>query len=400
MARPKKTKRPDPIVLGSGKTTFATAYANRPPTKKNPNWSWKMVYNDGHSTKPKAESIGRMSEAQVEKELQYRYREYKPSVLTTDGSHIRTVADLLRAWYAGAIEPKGPDSRVRDEYKLSGYTLRNYQTACKQLMTYAGDMKLKSLTTGAMDQLLLNLQQVYASRTIVHLVKVFKLAVKWGKRNCIEIAGVEFNVKRPAPGECYANNHRTPSHEVVEKLYNSLRKSKLKVAVLIGWKTGGRIGEINGLSWGDIAQDEDGYWVHLKGKTGSYRHPLNKDDYKMIVAHRPKGASDDAPVFKGGGSQSSALSRACTLREIEPFTFHGLRRLRCDDLQRAGVEPSVYARVMGHSVKVAMEAYRQPNANDLQSVVKSGGLRGRLVDLGLSEVEALEILRGALQSGD
>ena len=69
MARPKKTKRPDPIVLGSGKTTFATAYANRPPTKKNPNWSWKMVYNDGHSTKPKSESIGRMSEAQVEKEL-------------------------------------------------------------------------------------------------------------------------------------------------------------------------------------------------------------------------------------------------------------------------------------------------------------------------------------------
>ncbi len=192
MARPKKTKRPDPIVLGSGKTTFATAYANRPPTRKNPNWSWKMVYNDGSSAKPKSESIGRMSEAQVEKELQYRYRDHNPSALTTDGSHIRTVAELLRAWYVGVIEPLGPDSRVRDEYKYSGYTLRNYQGACKQLMTHAGDMKLKSLTTGAMGQLLLQLQERYAIRTILHLVKVFKLAMKWGKHNGIEIPDVEF----------------------------------------------------------------------------------------------------------------------------------------------------------------------------------------------------------------
>ena len=59
----------------------------------------------------------------------------------------------------------------------------------------------------------------------------------------------------------------------------------------------------------------------------------------------------------------------------------------------------MYARVMGHSVKVAMEAYRQPSAVDLQSVVNGGGLKGRLVDLGLSEMEALEILRGAVETG-
>jgi integrase len=396
MARPKQSKRPDPVVLASGRTTFATAYANRPPTKKNPNWSWKMVYNDGSSAKPKAESIGRMSVAEVEKELQRRYREYRPSALTTDGSHIRTVADLLRAWYAGAVEPRGPNSRVRDEYKLSGYTLRNYRTACKQLVAHAGGMKLKALTTGSMDQLLLNLQQFYASRTIVHLAKVFKLAVKWGKRNGIEIPDVEFNVKRPAPGESYSNNHRTPTHEEVEKLYGSLRRSALKVAVLIGWKTGGRIGEISGLCWGDIVQDVDGCWVHLKGKTGAYSHPLSLGDYGMITAHRPEGASDDAPVFKGGrGSQSSALSRACTLRGIDPFTFHGLRRLRCDDLQRAGVEPSVYAAVMGHSVKVAMEAYRQPSMQDLQSALRrrAGSLERALAELGMTGAEALRVLQ-------
>ena len=59
MARPKKTKRPDPIILASGKTTFATAYANRPPTKKNPNWSWKMVIHSDEAEKNSV-SLGRL----------------------------------------------------------------------------------------------------------------------------------------------------------------------------------------------------------------------------------------------------------------------------------------------------------------------------------------------------
>ena len=44
----KKTKnnqppKPEPIKIGTSQRTYATAYANRPPTKRMDIWSWKMV---------------------------------------------------------------------------------------------------------------------------------------------------------------------------------------------------------------------------------------------------------------------------------------------------------------------------------------------------------------------
>ena len=36
--------KPEPIKLGTSRRTYATAYANRPPTKRMNNWSWKMVH--------------------------------------------------------------------------------------------------------------------------------------------------------------------------------------------------------------------------------------------------------------------------------------------------------------------------------------------------------------------
>ena len=46
--------------------------------------------------------------------------------------------------------------------------------------------------------------------------------------------------------------------------------------------------------------------------------------------------------------------------------MHGLRRLRSDTLFRSNIEPAVYEALMGHSVKIALEAYRRPNLEDLK----------------------------------
>ena len=102
---------------------------------------------------------------------------------------------------------------------------------------------------------------------------------------------------------------------------------------------------------------------------------------------------------------SPQLLKSCKSRGIEPFTIYGLRRLRVDTLQRQGIEPAVYERIMGHSMRIAQEIYRTTNDADLQGTLvdKADGsskdgmkaevlLAGLIGKLGLSLEEALERL--------
>jgi hypothetical protein len=99
------------------------------------------------------------------------------------------------------------------------------------------------------------------------------------------------------------------------------------------------------------------------------------------------------------------LLKSCKSRGIEPFTIYGLRRLRVDTLQRQGIEPAVYERIIGHSMRIAQEIYRTTNDADLQGTLvdKADGsskdgmkaevlLAGLIGKLGLSLEEALERL--------
>ena len=89
------------------------------------------------------------------------------------------------------------------------------------------------------------------------------------------------------------------------------------------------------------------------------------------------------------------------------MVLYGLCRLRVDTLQRQGIEPAVYERIMGHSMRIAQEIYRTTNDVDLQGtlVEKTGEssddgtktevlLAGLIGKLGLSLEEALVRLMG------
>ena len=85
--------------------------------------------------------------------------------------------------------------------------------------------------------------------------------------------------------------------------------------------------------------------------------------------------------------------------------MYGLRRLRVDTLQRQGIEPAVYERIMGHSIRMAQEIYRTTNDADLQDIlevkikkeqqpVSKDVLSTLIGKLGLSLEEALMRLMG------
>ena len=50
--------KPEPIKLGTARTNYATAYANRPPTKRLSCWSWKMCIHE--KRKQQFLSLGRL----------------------------------------------------------------------------------------------------------------------------------------------------------------------------------------------------------------------------------------------------------------------------------------------------------------------------------------------------
>jgi hypothetical protein len=99
---------------------------------------------------------------------------------------------------------------------------------------------------------------------------------------------------------------------------------------------------------------------------------------------------------------SATLVVACEKREIEPFTFHGLRRLMTDTCQRRGVDVGTYAALMGHTAEEALRHYRQPTVDDLRGALikirrrQAGpGILAWLEKAGMTEEEAVGVLEGA-----
>ena len=98
----KKTKtnnppKPEPIKLGTSRRTYATAYANRPPTKRMDNWSWKMViYSD--ELEKNSVILGRLAIRDVRKKMEQIYKEQQPQVYANEVEK-QSFVDLMEMWY-------------------------------------------------------------------------------------------------------------------------------------------------------------------------------------------------------------------------------------------------------------------------------------------------------------
>ena len=95
---------------------------------------------------------------------------------------IATVEQLMQAWFDHSIRTRGPESKLREEYRLSRFTVRNYETCVKQIVGAAGKLKLKDLNTKRIQQIRVKLQEKYAPRTIHLCLSRLKHAIAWDGR--------------------------------------------------------------------------------------------------------------------------------------------------------------------------------------------------------------------------
>ena len=363
--------KPEPIKLGTSRRTYATAYANRPPTKRMETWSWKMVIHSDEVEKNSV-SLGRLAIRDVRKKMEQVYKEQQPQVYANEVEK-QSFVDLMEMWYLDVVAPRLPEAKIRDEFKLSKRTVLNYQQGIKNLGKVAKDLLVAELNEKSAQALVRGLQLKYAPRTVQLHATTLRQILLWAwKKQKIDVQ-ITVITKRPKGEKGYVNNRRTPTDADVEKLLASLGICSLKKMVYIGWKTVARTGEICDLTWADVYNNASGYWIRFSGKTGTRKCPITEDVYCEI--HRLKKDHDKeqdrlfTPSFRTNCSPQ--LRESCEIRGIEPFTVYGLRRLRVDTLQRQGIETAVYERIMGHSIRMAQEIYRTTNDADFQGTLKS-----------------------------
>ena len=366
---PNHHPKPEPIKLGTARTTYATAYANRPPTKRLSCWSWKMCIHDGG--KQQFLSLGRLDRKDVRKKMDAVYKETKPKAYVEKVDKC-TFSDLMELWYLDVVVPRLPEAKIRDEFKLSKHTVRNYRNARIQLGKLTVGLLVEELNDRTAQEIVEKLQRKYAPRTVQLHVMTLRQILNWAwKKQKIPIQITVHN-KRPNGEKGYVNNRHTPTDADVEKLLASMRMCSLKKMVYIGWKTGARTGEVCDLLWKDIYIDDSGCWICFTGKTGTRRCPITQEVYDTVRGFRKDGDKDNDRLFASHyrSNSSTQLKASCRKRGIPPFTMYGLRRLRVDTLQRQGIEPAVYEQIMGHSIRMAQEIYRTTNDADLQGILE------------------------------
>lgn len=400
-------KIPDPVPLKVGRKALAIAYPKKAPGERLDHWSWRMRFKDPTTGAWRFRALGRLAVEDVSDALVMAYRGIDPAAIAEDGSHVKTVEDLVRAWF-WAQEQRGPDGEMREDHQIAERTLKGYRTASRQLIEAGGRIRLPTMGAAELTALRDKLAEKYAVRTVNLAMKCLRQAVLWGIERKVEVPALNWRSLRLKPRE-YTNRHRTPTHAEVEAIYADLKRTGLRLALFIAWKTGGRIGEVCALTWADLYEDEDGAWVTLSGKTGERRFPLAAADLAEIRAAMPKYARETDRLFsehlhKNG---SAALVVACEKRGMEPFTFHALRRLMTDTCQRRGVDVGTYAALMGHTAEEALRHYRQPTVDDLRGALikirrrQAGpGILAWLERAGMTEEEAVERLEaGARAAG-
>ena len=401
-----KVQRPEKVRLGTQRTTYAIAYAHHPPSKNKPEWSWRILIDDPLSGKQIRIALGRLPRERVLPKMRIKYQEHSNETILPS-VRVATVKELMLLWFEHCVFNRGPNSKLRPEYRLSKYTVRSYESYMKSVVAVAGKVRLKDLNPKRVQQIRLKLQERYAPRTIHQCIARLSQAIAWGRKNGMAIPEFEIENRRPSKGKGYTSNRVTPTHQEVAGLLEQITHNPLKLAVYIGWKTGARTGEVTTLCWKDIFRDAQGCWISLNGKTGERLCPIGEEEYEFILGFRGK-AMENSRVFSKGyhGNVSTMLKETCIRLGVREFTFYGLRRLRVDTLQRQGVEPAVYEKIMGHSLRMAQDIYRNPNAADLQGVLQDrekvvskevgeGALLQVLIDrLGLSMEEALRRLIG------
>lgn len=150
------------------------------------------------------------------------------------------------------------------------------------------------------------------------------------------------------------SRHRMPNRGELAKLYATLAASdgaaKYVRPIEILEQTGGRVGEIVRMTWGDW--NDERKLLYLGSKTAAGQRLVEQVDGLPDLGERPKGKRVTDRVFPDISDDSirSAMADACKRAGIARYSPHDLRHLSASRLLHDGkLSPGEIADRLGHS---------------------------------------------------
>jgi integrase len=254
------------------------------------------------------------------------------------------LTEAAERWYASRVDV-APNTKLQ------------HRSAMRNLLAVLGSEQVDRIRPSDVSDLVTRLSKTRKRETVRKSLLVLAMV--------LDHVGIEPNPARAKsiklPREQRAEiNPPTCEHVLA---VHALLPSRYRLPLLVLDATGMRLGELEGLRWGDVDEPRQRWRVSAgTSKTGRARWvPVSAELFQAVCALVPR--EDRVPkrrVFQGFGGDRfrTALSRACTAAGVPAFSPHDLRHRRISLLHLSGVP---WARIGEHvgqrSLRVTADTY-------------------------------------------
>ncbi len=252
--------------------------------------------------------------------------------LLADESPAPTIRDVAERWLASRID-------------VAESTKRNHRSAVTAIVPLIGSRRVDSIEAADVAELVANLCETRRRETVRKMLLALGMI--------LDHAGVTPNPARDRTAVKLPFERKTeivpPTADHVRAVHDLL-PTRYRLPLLVLDATGMRLGELEGLTWGDVDESRGRWRVsQAVSKTGRARWvnvaPVVFDAVMALVPRDDRTAN--RPVFQGFGGDRfrTAVTRACTAAGVPAFSPHDLRHRRISLLHLGGVP---WARIGEH----------------------------------------------------
>jgi integrase len=221
----------------------------------------------------------------------------------------------------------------------------NHRSAVAAIVPLIGSRRVDSIEAPDVAELVASLCETRRRETVRKMLLVLGMI--------FDHAGVTPNRVRDKTAVKLPFERKTeivpPTAEHVRAVHDLL-PTRYRLPLLVLDATGIRLGEMEGLTWGDVDESRGRWWVsQAVSKTGRARWVnVSPVVFEAVMALVPRDdRTPDRPVFQGFGGDRfrTAVTRACTAAGVPAFSPHDPRHRRIILLHLGGVP---WARIGEH----------------------------------------------------
>ena len=254
-------------------------------------------------------------------------------------------------------------------------TIQNYQRSiCGWIIPQIGLLNVEYITRNDLQNFILEFSSNHKQNTVINMTKPLSGSLLWAEENGYLKTNPWKGVKIPkdfSEREIKVFTNEEISFLLKAKHYQQVKKDM----IILGYRTGMRIGEILTLRCDDINFNEgfitvkrtlSGYKNNVpeitEPKTRKSRRRIDLDKVVLEMLIKRKDNSQEYVFCKKDGSiysrQAINLPRMCRSIGIEPRSFHSLRHTHATILLAAGIHPKIVQERLGHAkVSTTLDTY-------------------------------------------